>query len=505
MKIFNNLLLSSKLLKLGFLILTLNSISCKFINIENEKNNINIKNKPEFSLNFEKQVDKIYREKEMQGDFIFAIVDEKGLVYSYALNNEILKGNPSSLNNNSPIYIASHTKSFTGTLAKILEEKGKIDLDKSISSYLPELNFNNSICTDQININELLNHTHGTFSTSLTWKTAFLGYSGKNSELINDLNTDFLYDPSGSFRYSNVGPIIAGLVIEKATGNTWKDEMKKHIFQPLNMSNTTTQISDLDFKRIRPSVTVSQKQGIIETEFDKRDITMHASGGVISTINDLSKWLSANIRRDSRLLNKEDSWNELHTSSTPQEKTYFTYDRNGYSLGWDVAVYQGDTILTRFGGLSGISFHISFIPGKKIGIIAFSTDNRAYVLPHLMANYAYNKLNKNPADRIFKNEKINFDKAFRRENEIVYPSKSQLLKNSVINNQITGIYRSTSNWPSIRINQQNDFYIFNWGILDGKINKTEEGTYTSNLGVLSRDFEIKNDTLITGSLIYLKE
>lgn len=499
-----NSLIPFRISGLGIFILLLISISCKTNNIENRTEQTFLKNNPEFSLNFETQVTQIFRERDLKGDFIFAIVDEKGLVYSYALNNEILEGNRSSLDNNSPIYIASHTKSFTGTLAKILEEKGKMDLEKPLSYYLPELNFRDSIDTDKITIKELLNHTHGTFSTSLTWKTAFLGYSGKNSELIDDLNIDFLHDPSGSFRYSNVGPIITGIVLEKATGNSWQDEMKKHIFQPLNMSNTTTRVSDLDFKNIRPSVTVSKEHGIVETGFYKNDITMHASGGIISTVNDLSKWLSANIAQDPKILSKK-SWIELHTSTTPQDKAYFTYSRIGYSLGWDVAEYHGDTILTRFGGLAGISFHISLIPEKKIGIIAFSSDNRAYLLPHLMANYAYNNLNRNSADSIFEEEKTKLEKAFANENEIVYPKESQLLKQDKANNKILGSYRSTAGWPSIRICKKDHHYIFKWGVLTGKIYKTEAESFTSNLGVLSRDFQIKNDTLTTGSLIYVKE
>lgn len=502
MKKKNHSLLPFLFSKLGVLIFILTAISCKTNNTENK--NTFITNNPEFSRNFEEQVIKIYNDKDLKGDFIFAIVDESGLIYSFALNNQILTGNQSSLNNKSPIYIASHTKSFTGTLAKILEEKGAIDLNKSLSSFLPELNFKDSIDTDKIDIKELLNHTHGSFSTSLTWKTAFLGYSGKNSELIDDLNNDFLHDPSGSFRYSNVGPIIAGLVVEKATGNSWKDEMEKRIFQPLKMLNTTTKVSDLDFKRIRPSVTVTKEQGIVETGFYKSDNTMHASGGIISTVNDLSKWLSANIRQDGRLLTKN-SWNELHTSTTPQDKVYFTYNRKGYSLGWDVAEYQGNTILTRFGGLAGISFHISFIPEKKMGIIAFSSDNRAYVLPHLMANYAYNRFDQNSADSIFQEEKIKFEKAFNKENEIAYPNETQLLKQRQSNNKILGSYQSNSGWPSISINKKNHHYIFNWGGVTGKIYKTEEGNYMSNLGVLSREFEINNDTITTGSLIYVKE
>jgi CubicO group peptidase (beta-lactamase class C family) len=458
---------------------------------------------PQFSSKFESQLKDIYKEKELIGDFIFAVVDENGLAYSFAINSEILSGIKSSLDNNSPIYIASSTKSFTGTLLKILEQKKELELNKSLNDYLPQLNYNDSIDTKNITIKNLLNHTHGTFSTSLTWKTAFLGYSGKNEELINDLNTDFLFDPSGKFRYSNVGPIIASMVVENVTGETWKSQMKDHIFTPLKMENTSANVSDYELKDIRPSLTVSKEKGIIEKGFYKNDITMHAAGGTISTINDLSKWLSANIREDTILLNKN-SWLELHTSTTPQDKEYFTYHRSGYSLGWDVADYQNEEILTRFGGLAGISFHISFMPEKKIGIIAFSNDNRTYLLPHLMANYAYNLINTLPADSIFKSEKPKFDKSFESKNEILYPKDSQILTVSNDNDKILGTYQNTKNWPTISIDKKDNYYIFNWGILSGKIYENGEGGYYSNLGVLTRGFEITNDTILTGSLIYKK-
>lgn len=489
-------------LKYSVFLLLLIAIACK-TSIDNSVSNKNIFNKkhPEFPSKFEEQVKKIFKKKELHGDFLFAIVDENGLVYSFALNNEILTGTPSSLDDNSPIYIASHTKSFTGTLLKMLEQKGELDLNTSLAKYLPELNFNDSIDTERINIRSLLNHTSGFYSTPLTWKTAFLGYSGQNSELINDLNIDFLHDPSRVFRYSNVGPIVAAMVVDKVTRNTWKKEMKEYIFEPLKMFNTSANVSDFDFKSIRPSVTVSKENGIVETGFYKKDITMHASGGIISTINDLSKWLSANTRQDEELLTK-DSWADLHTSTATQDRDYFTYHRTGYSLGWDVAEYQGDTILTRFGGLAGLSFHISFLPEKNIGIIAFSSDNRAYLLPHLMADYAYNQLNSNSADSIFEIEKLKFNESFERENEIIYPTR--LLTNNTSNDKIRGTYQSTSDWPTISIDGKEDYYIFNWGVLDGEIYETEEG-YISNLGALNRGFKIENDTLKTGSLIYVKK
>ncbi|WP_245905273.1 serine hydrolase domain-containing protein [Gelidibacter algens] len=495
----------NRIIRPQFLILLLLiTFSCKTNKGFTSQNTNKFQNEhPQFSSKFENQLKELYQEKALYGDFIFALVDQNGLAYSFAINRDILEEKKSSLNNNSPIYIASSTKSFTGTLLKILEQKNILDLNKSLNDYLPQLNFKDSINTKKITIKNLLNHTHGAFSTSMTWKTAFLGYSGRNEELINDLNTDFIYDPSGKFRYSNVGPIIASMVVYNVTGKSWKSEMTDYIFTPLKMENTSTNVSDYDLDDIRPSLTVSKDKGVVEKGLYKEDVTMHAAGGIISTINDLSKWLSANIREDSILMDKN-SWSELHTSTTPQDKEYFTYQRTGYSLGWDVAEYQKEKILTRFGGLAGISFHISFMPDKKFGIIAFSNDNRAYLLPHLMADYAYNLINEMPADSIFKSEKPKFDKSFKSENEILYPTDSQILTINNDNDKIIGTYQNTENWPTISIVKKDNFYIFNWGILNGKIYENKDGGYLSNLGVLTREFEIKNDTILTGSLIYKK-
>lgn len=481
------------------IILTL-LISCK----KQITNEINIEDiQPGFSFDFKQRITKEFDEKGLYGDFLFAIIDENGMIYSYALNRDLLEGKETSLGNDAPIYIASHTKSFTATLLKILENKGQLDLTKPASHYLTELTYSDGIDPNNINIKSYLNHTHGILNNSFAWKTAFLGYSGSDSELISDLNKYSEYDSSHTFKYSNVGPIIAGMVVDKVAGHSWKNEMKAHIFQPLGMENTSTYVSDFDLGAIRPSVTASEKNGIIEKSFYKNDTLMHAAGGIISTVNDLSIWLSANIRQDNILLSKE-SWSELHEPTTTQDREYFTYDRTGYSLGWDIANYQGEKILTRFGGLAGISFHISFMPERKVGIIALSTDNRAYLLPHIMANYAYNSLSNKPADSIYEREKLKFDKSFGNENEIPYPDASQLLLKDAINDKILGTYQNIEGWPIILIGETEGYYTFKWGALKGKIYENGKNGYFSNLGILTRDFEVRNDSLFTGSLTYKK-
>ncbi len=490
------------LLTFCFLILL---ASCQKDNNKNYSNQeLFAQEHPAFSSKFEEQLSSLYTDNKLLGDFIIAIVDENGMAYSFAFNKDIMEGKASSLGNNSPIYIASHTKSFTGTLLKILEEQGKVDLDSSLAFYIPELHFEEGIHTKDIAIRDLLNHSHGVMALKMIWKTAFLGYSGENSELIKDLNSNPIFDTSRKFRYSNVGPIIAGMVAEKVTGNSWKVDMKEHIFSPLGMANTSAFVSDFDANQILPSVIVSKGQ-VIEAEFYKDDITMHAAGGILSTAHDLSNWLSANIRQDANLMSKP-AWKEIHSSTIAQDRTFFTYARNGYSLGWDIATYQKDTILTRFGGLAGISFHASFIPSKSIGIIAFSNDNRASLLPHLAANYAYNLINQPSfSDSIFNAEKEIFKNSYDKRSQNTYPNETELIFGSSENDKILGTYENNLNWPEIKITKKDSTYVFKWGILDSQVYRSEDGNFIGNLGPMLRSFQIKNDSLFTGSLKYSKK
>src|SRR5690606_20521411 len=309
---------------------------------------------PGFGPKFESKINQLYREKALFGDFMLAVVDQGGLVHFQAVNRELLEGKASTLDKDSPIYVASHTKSFTGTLLKILEGKNRIDLQRSLYDYLPQLDFQGQVDTGKINIEDLLDHTHGIFSMIVASKTAYLGYSGEMGDLIGDMNWQFQYDPSGTFRYSNLGPILAAMALENHLGVPWKSALEEHIFKPLGMGHSSARASDFVLGEIRPSIRATTREGLLQKGFPKTNVTMHASGGIISTVDDLSKWLSANIRKDPRLLDR-DAWTSLHSSHTVQDRKYFTYQRKGYSLGWDVATYQGESLLTRFGNLGGIS------------------------------------------------------------------------------------------------------------------------------------------------------
>ena len=70
--------------------------------------------------------------------------------------------------------------------------------------------------------------------------------------------------------------------------------------------------------------------------------------------------------------------------------------------------------------------------------------------------------------------------------------------------EITGQYRNSNNWPVISIYKKDGLYNINWGALSGNLYENSSNKCFSDFGVLKRGFELKGDTLVTGSLIYEK-
>ena len=463
-----------------------------------------LKKHPAFKAAFEEKMHALYEAYHLQGDFMIGIVNEDGLAYSFALNGDMINGKPSTLSNDSPIYLASHSKAFMGTLLKILEEEGLVDLDKSLHDYLPEVNFGDKMDTRTITVRQLLNHTHGIGANAFTWKTAFLGYEDTD-ELIRAINASERFDPSHQFRYSNTGPNIAALIVEKVTGNSWKEEMKKRVFAPLNMKRTSSNVSDYALEEIHPSILVNNKHQVIQQGFYKKDKTMAPAGGTISTINDLAKWLAFNINQETSIVKSKDAFTELHGATTPQKREFFTYKRHGYSLSWDLATYQDMELLTRFGTYNGISFQASFCPEKKIGIISFSNEQRAGLLPYLAANYAYNLLSeRSDTESIFEEEKARFTVSYDRSNEESYPKEDNRLSQSPDNDQLVGLYQNDAGWPDIQISKDGEAYLMRWGAIEGPVYETgdAERPYLGWLGPIMRSFQVEGDHLFTGSLRY---
>jgi CubicO group peptidase (beta-lactamase class C family) len=144
--------------------------------------------------------------------------------------------NPLEVTRDTLFMIASNTKTMTGVLAMKLAEQGKLDLDKPVIGYLPELKLADSSVAQTVTMRHLFNHTGG-------WVGDLFGNTGDGDDALQKYvaGVDKMpqITPLGSlWHYNNAGFGIAGRVIEVLTGKTFEGVTHEMLFEPLGMSRS---------------------------------------------------------------------------------------------------------------------------------------------------------------------------------------------------------------------------------------------------------------------------
>jgi CubicO group peptidase (beta-lactamase class C family) len=139
-----------------------------------------------------------------------------------------------------PFVIGSISKSFTSLAIMQLAERGKLSLDATVQQYVPWFRVNDPEASAKITVRHLLTHTSG---ISRFAGRALLAGRGGNSieQSVRALHTLKLTRPVGSaFQYSNTNYLIAGLVIEVVSGQSFAEYVEQHIIKPLGMEHSYT-------------------------------------------------------------------------------------------------------------------------------------------------------------------------------------------------------------------------------------------------------------------------
>lgn len=292
-------------------------------------------------------------------------------------------------------YIASSTKSFTGTLAAVLASRGVIDLDAPLSRYLTELRMNAPLSADSITLRSLLTHTSGMRNEAVVFRTAYTG--DHDDALLLRLLANSEPIPR-AYRYDNLGYVVAALAMERATGRDWQDLLRDEVFRPLGMMHTTARVSEAragGWPMASPHLT--GPDGAVVIPSLKQDNTMHPAGGMLTTAEDLVRWIQAQLtggRVEGRQVFPEAVVRETQRPDAVQRDSFYRYLRTGYGLGWQTAEYEGERMIQHFGGFEGWRAHVSFLPDRGFGVAVLINDASPIggPAPDVIATYAYDLL-----------------------------------------------------------------------------------------------------------------
>lgn len=138
---------------------------------------------------------------------------------------------------NTPYYVASVTKAFTGASLIILEAEHKIDLDFSANEYLHAAKLHSPMWNvSQATVRRVADHTAGLTTYALTCVVDDVHCQASTEVAIQHYGVVF-WQPGERFDYSNLGYGVLGQVISNVSGESFSEFLEQHIFGPLEMNN----------------------------------------------------------------------------------------------------------------------------------------------------------------------------------------------------------------------------------------------------------------------------
>lgn len=192
-----------------------------------------------------------------------------------------------ALDADTQIYSASVAKQFTALAIAQLVVAGKIDLDDDVRKYLPELPQYQAPVT----VGMLLHHTSGL--RDMLELGAYAGYETSASVSRADAlrlvfaQPDTIFRPGTQHRYSNSGYLLLSEIVARASGISFAEYMKQHIFAPIGMKRTMvlTGVRTTDANAAHGYAADGTGYRLADTH-----PYYGGSGGIVLTINDLAKY-----------------------------------------------------------------------------------------------------------------------------------------------------------------------------------------------------------------------
>ena len=253
------------------------------------------------------------------------------------------KKTPISLNDN--FRIQSNSKQITAVLTLREVENGTIDLQKTISDYLPDLNVS---WQDSVTVHHLLNMSSG----------------------ITSLEKTLAFEPGTAYRYSNAGYGLLGKILSRSTGKDYV-ELANGLFQELGMNSTYCFVFNENQQKLINGYQVSEN-GFELIDFYSRGITPEGwqnfipTGGIISNAKDLSIW--ENKLHFGKLL-KPNSYAMMTNYSIKGSHVAFGEEKIGYGYGVRIDDRSSFKVIGHAGkgiGFSNIKFSV---PEKALSVI----------------------------------------------------------------------------------------------------------------------------------------
>jgi CubicO group peptidase (beta-lactamase class C family) len=299
-------------------------------------------------------------------------------------------GKPDQVDARTLFAIASNTKAFTAAALQQLAGEGKLKMDDRVIDHLPWFRMSDAYVTHEMRIRDLLAHRSGLSLGAgdlLYWPPT--SYSTK--EVVQRLaNVPIKNGFRSGYAYDNILFAVATLVIEEASGQSYADYLREHLFKPVGMDESL-----VDMTGLKPGMDVATGHA----KFDFKDLKPvppmawlndPGAGGIYSSVHDMAKWMNVQLAggvlptmgtdgKPVRLFS-EKSHQEMWSMLTPirigkpstPELASLVPNFSGYGESWFLSDYRGKKLVWHTGGWPGMVSRVTLVPELKLGVVVLT-------------------------------------------------------------------------------------------------------------------------------------
>jgi D-alanyl-D-alanine carboxypeptidase len=283
--------------------------------------------------------------------------------------------------------IGSVTKQFTAAAVLLLADRGKLNLADDVTRYVPDLDTG----WHHVTLEHLLAGTSGlpNYTDRPQWQQQWT--SEVRPEQIIDLvrHVPLEFEPGTKWRDSDSAYVLLGQVIEKVSGQPYRQFLREQVLLPLGLSQTVYD----DPGRVLPRRVhgyVRSGDGFLNAPCISPS-QLFSAGALVSTVDDLARWDAA---LDAPRLLKPATVSRMFSASQG------TSDTHALAMGWVVTAHDGHPAAEQSGATPGFSSHVVRLASDRLYVAVLSnvSSRMAERTAHMLAALALGRPFRNPVE-----------------------------------------------------------------------------------------------------------
>jgi CubicO group peptidase (beta-lactamase class C family) len=305
----------------------------------------------------------------------------------YAFHGVTSIENPLPVDENTLFQFGSTGKTYTATAIMRLVERGDVDLNATVRTYIPELELKDEDVAAKVTVLQLLNHTAG-------WSGDLMKNTGDGDDALTKYvesmaEIDQVSPLGTTVSYNNASLSVAGLIIAKVTGQTYEAAIKELIFEPLGLQSSYFFPNEIMTRRFAVGHTQHPDGTITVARPWALPRSNWPAGGISSNAEDQIKWARFHLGDGSvngeQVLSRE----SLDSMKEP------TFDMRGSAIGdyigisWLLRDVDGVRLVGHGGTTNGQHSEFVTVPERDFAIAVLSNSGpNGHQLNHDLVRWA---------------------------------------------------------------------------------------------------------------------